>query len=460
MTANRVDYGSDPTSIANLLSNEAVTLRILVGSREADYVSAYFPISIFPTLVVIHNGQLVAQLHADLDFSTFKNSVIAALSQRPQSKVDGESGQPTLHENGQPVIREGNSQSRNEPSVAPSFKDSNSQSIIPDTQISSGSHPPRPVPSQPSLNATNSLQQVMEDRRKRLQADKAAKDAAERAKRKAVSEARREAANAASGNAISKQASYAQEQRKRQKEAKEEKQRILHAIQIDKAERKEKETQRSALAEADRTASVAAKQASKSIDQTSPKFEGPTTFSEQCSLQVRLVDGTTLRKRFPTHQTLNNDIRPWIAEQRTDGDMPYILKQILTPQANRTISISEEKESLQSLGLSPSATLVMVPIPGYVNAYVGDQGAVGKASSVVYYAASAGGSIVKGVMETLLGFGRAAQDTQVNGINPRNDRQTGVITREGVPFQTLNQGSDGTEDHHLYNGNQVMRKHS
>lgn len=281
----------------------------------------------------------------------------------------------------------------------------------------------------------------MEDRRRRLEADKAAKDAAEKEKKNAAVQARRDAASAAPGAPVSNQSLYAQEQRKRKKEAKEERERILRVIETDKAERKEKEAQRRALARAEAEASQAidADKASESHDHGAPRKWGP----QQCSLQVRLFDGTTIRRKFEPGQSLGNAVREWIAELRTDGDTPFTLKQILTPLPNRTITISEEEESLQSLGLLPSATLVMLPIQGYTGAYATDQGIVGKAVSVGYNAASAGGSLFKGALGTVLGFGRPAantQETRAEGLN-RNDSSH----RETHP----------SKDHQLYNGNQV-----
>ena len=301
----------------------------------------------------------------------------------------------------------------------------------------------------------------MADRRKRLEADKAAKDAAEKEKRKAVAQARHEAASAAPGSPVSKQASYAQEQRKRKQEAKQEKERILKAIENDKAERKEREAQRRALAKAEAAEVADADRASKLTDQKLPKTWGAT---QKCSLQIRLFDGTILRGKFEPQQTLNNDVRPWVTEQRTDGDTPYTFKQILTPLPNKTISISEEEESLQSMGLLPSATLVMVPVQNYMGAYPSEQGMVGKAFSVGYNAASASGSILKGAMGTMLGFGRTTPVTQGTGLSEaRNDTSSGsdhriasATARNSARFETLNRHQDGNEDHELYNGNQVL----
>ncbi|KAI4193262.1 MAG: hypothetical protein LQ350_008398 [Teloschistes chrysophthalmus] len=304
------------------------------------------------------------------------------------------------------------------------------------------------------------MQQMMEERRRRLEIDKATKDAADAEKRKSIAQARREAAGAVSVNTVSKQSHYAQEQRKRQQEAKAEKDRILREIENNKEERKEREKQRRALAKAKAEEILNPESAEASVDQIVPKNWTAATQLRSCSLQIRLFNGATIREKFASGQTISKDVRTWIASQRTDGDTPFTLKQILSPLPNRTITISEEQESLQCLGLLPSATLVMVPIKGYVGAYDSDQGIVGKAMSVGYNTAWAGGKLLKDVMETFLGFGRAASNDQDPAAEeqrrqPRPFTKARTISAEGPKFRTLRRDGDADEDHHLYNGNQV-----
>lgn len=306
----------------------------------------------------------------------------------------------------------------------------------------------------------STMQQMMEERRRRLEIDKATKDAADAEKRKSIAQARREAAGAVSVNTVSKQSHYAQEQRKRQQEAKAEKDRILREIENNKEERKEREKQRRALAKAKAEEILNPESAEASVDQIVPKNWTAATQLRSCSLQIRLFNGATIREKFASGQTISKDVRTWIASQRTDGDTPFTLKQILSPLPNRTITISEEQESLQCLGLLPSATLVMVPIKGYVGAYDSDQGIVGKAMSVGYNTAWAGGKLLKDVMETFLGFGRAASNDQDPAAEeqrrqPRPFTKARTISAEGPKFRTLRRDGDADEDHHLYNGNQV-----
>ncbi|KAL8862298.1 MAG: hypothetical protein Q9178_001307 [Gyalolechia marmorata] len=298
-----------------------------------------------------------------------------------------------------------------------------------------------------TTSTSSSLQQVMEARRKRLDVDKAAKDAAEKEKRTNIAQARREAADpgsSAPGDPVSNQSLYAQQERKRKLEAKAERERILREIENDKAARKEREAQRRALARAE---AADAEKDAKPIDVKPPRNWAAS--AQRCSLQIRLFNGFTIREKFAPQQTLSKDIRPWIAGQRTDGDSPYILKQIVTPLPSRTITISEEEQSLQSLGLMPSATLVMVPIQGYTNAYTSDQSIVGKAVSLGYNAASAGGNMVLGTLGTVLGFGRAED---AGGREDSNATSGAAAASEGTRFRTLRQNED--TDHQLYNGNQ------
>lgn len=308
------------------------------------------------------------------------------------------------------------------------------------------------------------MQQIMEDRRRRLEADKAAKDAAEVERRRVVAQTRHEAAGAATGNAVTKQSQYAQEQRKRKQEERAERERILREIENNKAERKEKEAQRRALAKAEAADAMEVRKASKFADEDLPKTWASSSQSQQCSLQVRLFNGATIRRNFSAEETLGNDVRFWIAQQRTDGDTPFAFKQIVSPLPNRTITISEEAESLRSLGILPNATLVMVPIQGYTGAYTSDQGMVGRAISAGYNAASAGGNMLRGTLGTFLGFGRAAPNDQGPATEARNpsdspsiDSRSGAVG-EGVKFRTLRRQGEGDQDHQFYNGNQVRTR--
>ncbi|KAL8675249.1 MAG: hypothetical protein Q9168_000369 [Polycauliona sp. 1 TL-2023] len=411
-----------------MLRERSVALRITAGSQEAGYLAAYFPFSSLPAMLLIYNGQLITHLGPEIEYEPFKSAIFGALSPKPKASP---------------------------PDVPPTSLDSSS--LSPQTGSSAASQEEmatsRAAPQQDSTTltpASSSLQQVMEDRRKRLEADKAAKDAAEKERRKSIAQTRRDAASAGPnkpGDPVSNQSIYAQQQRKRKLEAKAERERILREIENDKAARKEKEAERRALANAE--AAEAQKETELSSTKASPSW---AAFGQQCFLQIRLFNGLTIRSKFAPQATLGNDVRTWIAEQRTDGDTPFTLKQIVAPSPSRTITISEEEQSLHLLGLLPSATLVMVPIQGYTNAYASDPGIVGKAVSMGYNAASAGGNLVAGALGTVLGFGRATAESEQTSIPEGSDATPGTGS-EGTRFRTLRRKDD--TDHQLYNGNQL-----
>ncbi|KAI9848527.1 MAG: hypothetical protein M1837_007196 [Sclerophora amabilis] len=149
---------------------------------------------------------------------------------------------------------------------------------------------------------------------------------------------------------------YAQQQRKRVQDARSERERILRLVEADKAQRRQKaETQRRLHQEA-----ISSQNPTPDSD-TKPLF---SIGASSCALQVRLLTGTTLRNHFPDphESTLRSAVRPWIDSSRTDGDEPYTFKEIKSPLPNRAIEITEEDQSLAELGLTPNATLVMVPV--------------------------------------------------------------------------------------------------
>ena len=343
------------------------------------------------------------------------------------------------------------------------------------TAISNAAQPNVPLPTSPenqppsnSLTAqsqvppqvstanqpSQAVQKLLADRRRKLENDKKEKEAAENADRKAKSDARQAAIMSDPNSAKGKQATYAAQQRKRQQEAKLERDRILQQIEHDKAERKEKEEQRKALARADveekNDSALAAEQLKNEIHRSRP------TRSKECAIQVRMFDGSNIRHKFSSDATLRIDVRAWIDKERLDGDIPYTFKQILTPLPNRTLSISDEEESLQSIGLTPSATLVMVPVQGYTAAY-DHQGLVSRGASTGYSVIAGGAGMITGALRTVLGLGQATAQTN----EPQENSVVGATEPEtrgagsNINIRTLRDQREGRDGHQLYNGNQV-----
>lgn len=314
----------------------------------------------------------------------------------------------------------------------------------------SQSPPQVSTPNQPS----QAVQILLADRRRKLETDKKEKEAAENAERKAKVDARQAAIMSDPNSAKGKQATYAAQQRKRQQEAKLERDRILQQIEHDKAERKEKEEQRKALARAEveekDDSALADEQLKNEINRSRH------TRSKECAIQVRMFDGSTIRHKFSSDATLRTDVRVWIDKERLDGDIPYTFRQILTPLPNRTLSISDEEESLQSLGLTPSATLIMVPVQGYTAAY-DHQGLVSRGASTGYSVIAGGAGMIIGALRTVLGLGQATVQTNESQENSAVGDMEPETRRAGsnINIRTLRDQREGRDDHQLYNGNQV-----
>jgi len=153
------------------------------------------------------------------------------------------------------------------------------------------------------------------------------------------------------------------QQRQRQIEAKAEKTRILAQIEADKAERKARQ------AEDKRSREEHLKQAELPTNTQNPSSRSLRLSNAKTgNLQVRLLDGGTIRSQFSAEATLAQDIRPWI-DANLETKAPYTFKHILPPQPARAISVSEENRTLRDLDLLPSATLVLQPISNYTEAY-------------------------------------------------------------------------------------------
>lgn len=189
------------------------------------------------------------------------------------------------------------------------------------------------------------------------------KKAAEEARSRAKAKAEAKAAEVERTGVPDPQSKHADMLKKKRKEAREEKERILQAIEDDKAARKARQAER----EAERRMSLEA-QKGEALAHGAPapapaaKLRPAARASEHCALQVRLFDGSTIRNRFPSGNRLGADVRNWVDASRGDDKQAYAFKVVLTPLPNKTVETSEEGQSLQDLGLTPSSTLILVPV--------------------------------------------------------------------------------------------------
>ncbi|KAL2353722.1 UBX domain-containing protein [Cryomyces antarcticus] len=417
-------------NLKDLISQKAVLLRIQQGSQEAGFLEAFCPITRVPALIFIRNGQLVQHLANGIDRSIFDNDTEQTMSDTPPM-VDASDAEPTA---------------ASDPPLAPTERD------VPASFVNTPSSQPTAQPTVPSSAPPDNRAAIAEGKRKAVDAEVAdPKKAGE--------------------------LSYAAQQRAKQAEARKERDRILRTIEADKQERKEKEERRRALAKAEaakaRGESEAPDAAQTQPSQQSSQPSQPTRpASSTCALQVRLFDGSTIRTHFedPQTQTLSTAVRSWIDQHLTNTSSaplpPYTFRQILSPHPNRTLSISEESESLQSLGLTPTATLVIVPIQGYSEAYssAGATGLVSRGLAAGYGVASWGLGLVAGALGAVTGVGHAVPEPYVAGTeqegppNAKKAAQPGPVMEgraEGRVRTLADQREREGKRQQFYNGNQV-----
>jgi hypothetical protein len=257
--------------------------------------------------------------------------------------------------------------------------------------------------------------------------------------------------------------------RKKKQEEKEELERIRARIEADKAERKAQAAAQKAERELERQA------ATSTTSSPAPSSTGNRrSLAKQVNLNVRLFDGRTVRSTFPRDAKLQDDVRTWIdrevvAEDPNAKHPPYFFKQILAPLPSRELSAGEESETLGDIDLAPSATLVLVPVKGYTEAYSGGSsgvvggvvggvsglvgGAFGLAYNAVGYVGSTLGSVV--------GYGSGssnAEPAQAAATEGRTLSETRpeTPTAASIRVRTLaDQRAGETRSQEFYNGNSV-----
>ena len=365
------------------------------------------------------NGQLSAEIHGQISKDEFRDKLVRALNHDSSGVVPRTDSTPATS----PGMTNGAS--------------SSSRSPLEDSIV--------------QLNPT--VQTLLNERRQRLEIDKKNKDTAESSKRNAEAKAKQDTARETPPDSVrGKQLTYAREQRAKQQKAHLERERILKVIEDDKVERKHKEELRRSLAKAEADAKSAGESAI-----TNP-HQSRIVDQSVCAIQVRLFDGGTVRTRLPTTCTLRTDIRKWIEEEKLDQNVPYTFKQILTPFQNRAISISEEDQSLNDIGLAPTSTLVMVPVQGYTVAYNTGPGFVRGGLMTGYDVISGGARVITSALGTLLGYGQPApaiENYKAKAPSSKIASNFQTDIRPDDNLKTLRDQRDSRGDNELYNGNQV-----
>ncbi|KAK8064960.1 hypothetical protein PG994_007598 [Apiospora phragmitis] len=433
------------SSVKSALDSYAVALRLKAGSEEAGYLEALFPVPRKPTLIVIQNGQLREYIASGTSKDEFTKRVRNALgSSATQAAPTGSAS--------------ASSSAPQNPSQPPAGNDDDLYDDPPPV-ASSSQQPPAASPASgvPTPSSSDEreaeVQSLLSERARRLEAEKQAQEKAAKAEREKRARERREAANngseGQSSNATAAMSTYAQMMRKKRQEAKEERQRILQRIEDDKRERREREAQekqaRLLLAAADpNTAASSSNAAAGSPIPLPTRGGGPT-----CNLQVRLFDGSTLRGRFSSDQTLGKEVRQWIDENRADGTDPYTFRVVLTPLPNKAIEPAEESEMLRDLGLAPSATLVLVPVIRVATAFEQGGGLLLRGWSYLYALIA---MMFSPFAVLFRGRNNANRDASHENI-PLDDLDADGSSRQR--FRGFRNPDDERRNQQLYNGNSL-----
>ncbi|KAI0509605.1 hypothetical protein F5B22DRAFT_648839 [Xylaria bambusicola] len=337
-------------SIRPGLESSSVVLRLLAGSEEAGYLEALFPVPKKPTVVVIQNGQLKEYIAA----GTSKEEFIRRLGKSTPSSTTQQSQASSA-----PTAAPAQSRQSAPPQLSHTTDSLYDDDIQPAISSTTSSAPPQGT--QPSAA---SEEEEEEEEEKRFTAEQKGKARAE-----AEDEARRRVNERCGSEPPNAEQAHANEIKLRKQQANEERKRILKRIEDDKRARKEREAaERRARQQLSSNAN--AEEESNGAGSSIPLRERlpKAGQGDHCNLQVRLLDGSTIRTRFASDKTLSAEVRKWVDEERTDGDAPYSFRVVLTPLPNKVIEAQEESKSLLSLGLVPSATMVLVPKP-YSAAY-------------------------------------------------------------------------------------------
>ncbi|KAJ6026823.1 uncharacterized protein N7446_004577 [Penicillium canescens] len=177
----------------------------------------------------------------------------------------------------------------------------------------------------------------------------------------------------------------------------------------------------------------------------------------QYRLQVRLFDGSSVRSSFKPTQSIRNDVRPWLDQQMEGDNRPYNLKHILNPLPSETLSVTQESQTLQNLGIGSTANLVMVPVSTYTEAYSAAGSLPVRGISAVYNLASSAASTATGLVGSFLGYGSSAPANDA-GPSTSSSPAPGSNSRTRNPgpnIRTLRDQQNERGDSQLYNGNQL-----
>ncbi|KAG8167492.1 hypothetical protein KVR01_003181 [Diaporthe batatas] len=416
-------------AVAPLVEKDAVSLRLKAGSQEAGYLAAIFPLPKNPTLVVIKNGELKEYISAGTPKDEFVRRVSGAFHAQAAGATTTTAETPS----------------------------SDSQTPGENTPASSS------TPSSSEQQGQSSVAAATREAEVRRQAARKEREASEKRRREKEEDQQAQDPVRAKQNDAKKKA--AQQLAERQRQAREDRARVLKRIEDDRAERKAREEKNRVAREMERRAAAGEDVEEITAAAGEPAPTGMSRIHDQCALQARLFDGSTIRTRLPAKATLSRDVRKWIDESRTDGSQPYLFKVILTPLPNRSIDpATEEEQTLEELGLTPNSTLVLAPVDRAVPAYPSiNAGLYNLISHLIAAVLAFIGAILGSITGAVTGSGSAG-DNGDSGAGQRTapeqqDRSQGHTTgRDGTSasrIQRFQNPEDRKRDQQLYNGNSL-----
>ena len=422
-----------------------MALRLKAGSQEAGFLAAIFPIPKNPTVVVLRNGALKEYIPAGTSKDDFSRRVRDAMG-APVPAAQTERPEAASAPQEQQVSSEANAASPAAPATAApaSAPAPAAQPPAPASAPAAASSPAQATPAQNTpTSESGRAHAVFDERAARLeqQREEARRRAREiYARSNAPSTEKAKPKRDPDDGDKSKKPErdeFADSVRRKQRDAADERKRILKQIENDRAARRDE---------------AAAKARGGMPATTSSGPSKPTgRQSDNAAILVRLSDGSTLRSRFAKGSSVRADIRKWVDENRGDGGTgPYKFRVALGPTDSRIIDETEEDHSLEELGLTPSATLVLVPIPRFVTANAGS-GIVQSTTSLFVWFFT--------MITTFFGniFGRGApsgEEIEMDDLN-REGRSGQQGTSSGSRVNTLQDSARQRRDHQLYNGNSV-----
>lgn len=433
-SSRTVSVGTQSYTTGDVFASRAVVLRLQFGSQEANFLNAFCPITKAPTSVVIDKGQVLEKVEGGVEKVEWLSRISRALGiegsvmslgnfhtmrqeqersggleRGPQEVADADRLNQSRVRQRDPQADASNIAVSPTPVEAPAASgmhgDQRSQTTQQTESSSSTSNQDEP----PNMSS------YLPNRAEQMEEAKAKQEAAEKAERIAKANRRRKEAEEAhaahagkgkgkdTGDASDREKArrdWIVQQKKRKDEAKQDRQRVLAQIEADKQERKSR---------SQRPQEAPSETLSPSADAASKRRMGA---GGMCSLQIRLFDGSSIKGRFEPSATLGTTVREWIKETTANSgraeaaDIPFTFKQILAPLPSRSIEVSEEHQTVSELGLAPTATLVLVPISGFTEAYAGGgRGYMSSALHTAYGIAGTASNIASSLLSFVPGLG-------------------------------------------------------